>query len=567
MEKGKCNPESNNTTTLKPVFEDKLDEDFITILSTVRNNICNLNSEADRNLAQLWVDKLSGEAYDGVELKRSRNIYLTRLASQIPDPDSRLNAPFDEPPPDGKLTSPDITFKLQSPEEKRPEWLRELIQEDQLTSDISHTSEDGRTYLATHTMKDGIGAFGYLAVTVANDGPLWVGAGEDASSSASKTSTKRKRPVICRDPASPQALLSRISEERNPWANVAGQLKKITNRKVIENIQQMLEKRHSPEGRDGLLHYYDILLENITKEMDTCGCGKTVHNAHVQHLMDKLERDLEEAGENVCECEMPPAEKRMYMLELLHKRTEDRLKAVKERERALDQMERTLESLDDEEESEDDLNEDALWLNTVEQGPSEQNVKRLLNVYPPELVERFAELLAIWRHEMVRRCRNRHENIVATMEKELKVEANLGVEKYKEARDTWMRAAKALQEVQAAQQKAKESAELESLMERQSSAKHARGRTKLINEIQGEFSEAQQRFDDERGKGEKLREQIIHETQRIENATELSEAAIDQLQADGEALRTEIMQLDNELEDQETRMADLDQLIENNCYE
>ena len=46
-------------------------------------------------------------------------------------------------------------------------------------------------------------------------------------------------------------------------------------------------------------------------------------------------------------------------------------------------------------------------------------------------VLRFVELLVKWRQDMIRRCRNRHENAVAAMKKELKAEVKLGHDKYK----------------------------------------------------------------------------------------------------------------------------------------
>ena len=67
---------------------------------------------------QLWLEKLCDEHLQGAELKRSRNIYLTRVACQMLEPDSALSSPFDKPPPEGKLTAAEITFKLEVPDEK-----------------------------------------------------------------------------------------------------------------------------------------------------------------------------------------------------------------------------------------------------------------------------------------------------------------------------------------------------------------------------------------------------------------------------------------------------------------
>lgn len=36
------------------------------------------------------------------------------------------------------------------------------------------SASDGRTYIATRTLPDGEGAFAYLAVSLADNGPLWL---------------------------------------------------------------------------------------------------------------------------------------------------------------------------------------------------------------------------------------------------------------------------------------------------------------------------------------------------------------------------------------------------------
>ena len=95
---------------------------------------------------------------------------------------------------------------------------------------------------------------------------------------------------------------------------------------VLENIRKLSEKRYSPEERDSLLQFYDDLLENIASEMQNCGCGKNVPDAHVQHLLEELQKELEDH----CECEMSLRERRVHMLQLLCKRTEEKKKAVSE---------------------------------------------------------------------------------------------------------------------------------------------------------------------------------------------------------------------------------------------
>ena len=105
---------------------------------------------------------------------------------------------------------------------QRPEWLRSLAEEE-VPADMAHTSQDGRVYLTTHTMEDGRGAFGYLAVTVAEDEPLWVGPGEETASARSR------RPVAC---SSPTGLLS----VHKAWSSVQDILKQVTTTRVSTNV-------------------------------------------------------------------------------------------------------------------------------------------------------------------------------------------------------------------------------------------------------------------------------------------------------------------------------------------
>lgn len=41
-----------------------------------------------------------------------------------------------------------------------------------------HGDNEGRTYLATRTLPGGEGAFAYLAVSLDEEGPRWLGGGE-----------------------------------------------------------------------------------------------------------------------------------------------------------------------------------------------------------------------------------------------------------------------------------------------------------------------------------------------------------------------------------------------------
>ncbi|XP_069676031.1 inner centromere protein-like [Periplaneta americana] len=544
----------------KLTMEDRMDEHFMEILGYIRNNLKNLSEEQDRGIAQAWLEKLCGEALEGLQCKRSRNIYLFRLACQLAEPNSQLSPPFMEAPPKGNLVPAEIMFGLQKPEEEKPpDWMDEMTELEE-NVDITHISKDGRTYLATQKLPGGVGAFGYLAVTLAEDKPLWVKPGDGLIEPTSKTTRRKKKIRFCKGPA--RILPDEEAQQRRKLTAPSG-------RQKFEIIEPLLSKRCSPEERDKLFHFYDTLMEVILIEAETCGCGKGPRNEQIERLLATLEKDLREEGNETCLCEMLPTERRKYLLDMLYKRTEERKKEIEEREAALDQLEKLvkepgIDDAEEEEETDEDLTED-LWSIAAGQGPSEENMKRLVAIYPPELVDRFLKLLSVWRQDMIRRCRNRHENIVAAMKKDLQAEVKLGLEKYKQARDAWMRVAKALQEVQAAERQAKEDKEMVDIIGKQTILKQARSRAKLVNQLIAEIKDAQRHFELERVRGQKLREQLNLEHQRNEEAKQMSEAAMAELRADADTLHNEIIAVESDLDEQAGRIRELKLLYEAIC--
>lgn len=68
-------------------------------------------------------------------------------------------------------------FQL-APEEEAiepPAWLED---NDADVGALSRNAKKGRTYLATRTLPDGQGAFAYVAVSLEEEEPMWLGGGE-----------------------------------------------------------------------------------------------------------------------------------------------------------------------------------------------------------------------------------------------------------------------------------------------------------------------------------------------------------------------------------------------------
>ncbi|CAG2060017.1 unnamed protein product [Timema podura] len=117
-----------------------------------------------------WLQKLCGEAAIGEDCKRTRNAYLSHLVLEMQE--GRLMPPFLEYPPEGKLRLAVDVFGPESAIVKEPPWLQAIAEG--TGADFIHSSKDGRTYLASRYLNDGKGAFSYMAISVADQEPLFV---------------------------------------------------------------------------------------------------------------------------------------------------------------------------------------------------------------------------------------------------------------------------------------------------------------------------------------------------------------------------------------------------------
>ena len=62
---------------------------------------------------------------------------------------------------------------------QQPKWLEEVVNEGWSGEADGQTErDDGRTYVATRALPGGQGAFAYVAVTLAEQEPRWIGGGE-----------------------------------------------------------------------------------------------------------------------------------------------------------------------------------------------------------------------------------------------------------------------------------------------------------------------------------------------------------------------------------------------------
>uniref|UniRef100_A0A6P7H494 Uncharacterized protein LOC114344173 n=1 Tax=Diabrotica virgifera virgifera TaxID=50390 RepID=A0A6P7H494_DIAVI len=124
----------------------------------------------------VWLQKLIGEPCEGVQKKRCRNIYLSNLLVGMQN--GLLEKPFMAPARDTDILNAHEVFGPIPDTVELPSWLNDT----ELDTTRIHTSEGkgkrGRTYVATRTLPNGQGAFAYVGISLTNEEPMWLGAGE-----------------------------------------------------------------------------------------------------------------------------------------------------------------------------------------------------------------------------------------------------------------------------------------------------------------------------------------------------------------------------------------------------
>ncbi|XP_022914679.2 myosin heavy chain, clone 203-like [Onthophagus taurus] len=465
--------------------ENKLDEDYLFYLGFTTSFFHRLPSEADVAKCKSWLERLCGTPCQGVEAKRNRNIFLSNLVLCMQE--GRLTGPFLENPKDVDILKASNYFGEMKCNNEEPEWLEEVVAQGamSLTGDegpMEHPREDGRTYVATRTMPNGQGAFAYVAVSLADDEPMWLGGGEGVFDARMKEKFQEFIPPIT-------------------------------------EMERILAKRKDPKERERVMTFYNVLLRNIADELD--GLVKQEDNDTVNGLIDQLERDLAARGKLCCLQDLSKKEKRTELLLMLHDRVYSRRVKVQQREEVLDNIEKSLpKSFFDMSLSEEDRYKlpSLMWEQAICKAPQKKNLITLQETYPGILVKKFIELMANQKEEIAIRMQRRHDNIVSQMKKELRIEGEKFTKWVETARVAMDRAVEVQKAVQAARFK-----QLESEMK---AKRRKRGgiteKTELYEQMAKALFDQQQNVELESEKGRMLTEEINHlnaQTEMIQQVT------------------------------------------------
>ncbi|XP_050515734.1 uncharacterized protein LOC114345139 [Diabrotica virgifera virgifera] len=367
-------------------LEEQLDEDFLFYLNFTNTFLRRIQNEELSKRAQVWLQKLIGEPCEGVQKKRCRNIYLSNLLVGMQN--GLLEKPFMAPARDTDILNAHEVFGPIPDTVELPSWLNDT----ELDTTRIHTSEGkgkrGRTYVATRTLPNGQGAFAYVGISLTNEEPMWLGAGESSFD---------------------QRMAEKFVEMVPP----------------VTEMEKILARRKDPKYREKVLQFYDALMQHIADELD----GKEVaDNETIEGLIAQLIHDLTDKNMYDEYEQMEESERRIELLLILFDRVKIRRDKVAKREEILDEIEEKLvppkSFFDVSEPAVEDKYKlpAAMWEQVIEKAPARKIMELLLQAYPLAVVKKYVIYLGDYKEQIAQRMQRRHENVVSQMKKELRKE-------------------------------------------------------------------------------------------------------------------------------------------------
>ncbi|KAF2901326.1 hypothetical protein ILUMI_04860 [Ignelater luminosus] len=488
-------------------IENKLDEDFLFYLGFTNSYFKHLNKK-DIDICRAWLQKLCGEPCDSVDKKRNRNIYLSNLVLCMQE--GKLTKLFQQPPNEIDISNALQVFGHQPTEVEPPEWLHDLSN---VEDDEDQTVRDGRTYLATRTLPGGEGAFAYLAVTLSDDEPRWLGGGEGVFGRTMKEKFKEYVPPV-------------------------------------SEVEQILLRRKDPVEREKIVSFYNSLLQNINKELEEDMSPE--ENDVVNGLVEQLINDLKNRGQYGQYETMTFKKRRMELLLILHDRIYARRKKMLHRHEVVDDVQEkplppSVFDTSVQEQDKIDLPA-AMWEQAINKQPNKKNMDALFEKYPHVLIEKFLELLANEKEAIAMRMQRRHENIVAEMRKELRKEGEKGQAKVDEAERSMRQALPVLSAVKSAYMR--QLKQRKKIEERKKAA--ITDQQRLYEQLRVALFDTQRNVEEEAERGRILTEQINAVNARTDLYRQVNDASIRNTEAENITLMKNIKRLRYAIKQHET---------------
>ncbi|KAF5283976.1 hypothetical protein FQR65_LT13668 [Abscondita terminalis] len=509
----------------KKDIENKLDEDFLFYLGFINSFFDQFDKPQEA-----WLQKLIGSLCNSIDEKRNRNIYLSNLVLCMQE--GKLTGPFIQHPQDVDISDAMTVFEHLQTNLQEPEWLQDSLPD-------MDDSRDGRTYLATRTLPGGEGAFAYLAVTLAEDEPKWLGGGE--------------------------GIFEKVMEEK--FQEMVP---------PVSEMEQILLRRKDKAEREKVLAFYDALMQNITSELDgrsyknitnfifvIVDAVAPAENETINVLIDQLKEDLQRKGKWGPYEEMEEGTRRVELLLQLYERVYARRQKTAAREEVLDEIEHQtmpLSFFDVSVQPEDKVElPAAMWEQAINKVPNKKLMDKLFNAYPNVLIEKFLDLLSNEKEEIAIRMQRRHETIASQMRKELRKEGEKGRLKSEEAERYAKQVAPILEAIKQAYQRQQDA------FKRQHTDKESKKskQQKLYEELQEALYDTQRNVEEESERGRRLREEINFVNDQTEKYHQVNDDSIRKVEAENIELMKSIKKLRTAVTQYEGRVKQIQEMAQN----
>ncbi|KAI4486292.1 hypothetical protein M0802_012397 [Mischocyttarus mexicanus] len=398
-------------------IEEVLDYDFLQFISLAKTYYTELLDEKDKLLCMQWLTKLCGEKVKGVTYKRNRNIYLLQLLMNMQE--NKMTGPFLMPPGDKPLPPAKSIFISQDSGKISPSKIETGVGE--MPEDFQEKLADGQTYIAIRSLPNDQGTFAYIGLNTNKE--ISCTSSSICCSCTSSTSKSQTLDNISKI----TALKEQVSEAQIEDLYKQNIEPKISGTHVhvvcIGDIIQLYQSLHMPEKtassrqRDEM-KFYNKLLRQI--DMEITGV-EYENDGIIKFLLNRLEQDLKEDPKMKHMFKLTPAQKNLKLLEILRQKVIVRLQKEKRRVLVEKMEEHMLTSSVDSKccSSYTEKGTESMWELIVTKPLKDNDINRLCDLYPEEVVSTFLDLLITDRQVILQRGKRRQLKMIKKMKSEI----------------------------------------------------------------------------------------------------------------------------------------------------
>ncbi|KAK2588444.1 hypothetical protein KPH14_004439 [Odynerus spinipes] len=382
------------------ITEEILDYDFLQFISLAKTYYTQLFDEKDKLLCMQWLVKLCGEKLQGIPHKRNRNIYLSQLLMNMQE--KKMGGPFSIPPSDKPLPPARSIFGSQDSDKISLSDLNK----GEMPEDFQEVSSDGQTYIAIRSLPHDQGTLAFVGLN------------------------------INKKPSCPTTTM-----EEDVWEDQMEHFKQNTETKAFGDITQLYQSLNIPQEKTACkpkhgITFFNTLLRQI--DMEITGV-KVENNDIIKFLINKLEQDLKKESKMKHLFKLTPAQRNLKLLEILRQKVVVRLQEEKRRI-LMTEMEKLMETSSVNLKCSTNRTEktaEFIWELAVTRPLTDNDINKLCDLYPEEVVSTFLDLLVLDRQVILERGKKRQLKMIEDMKFEIQKEIESEKTAYNKSRETY----------------------------------------------------------------------------------------------------------------------------------